>query len=68
MVLLQQDRICLSIQGHGQRRATCRCAQRTELFVVNINDFKRILQPLQQDTLQNKIAFLKEVLTVGLYN
>ncbi|KAA6420636.1 MAG: Cyclic nucleotide-binding domain containing [Trebouxia sp. A1-2] len=49
------------MQGHGQRRATCHCSQKTELFVVNIKDFKRILQPLQQDTLQSKIAFLQQV-------
>ncbi|KAL0037517.1 hypothetical protein WJX77_000810 [Trebouxia sp. C0004] len=49
------------MQGHGQRRATCRCSQKSELFVVNIKDFKRILQPLQQDTLQSKIAFLHKV-------
>ena len=49
------------MQGHGQRRATCRCSQRSELFVVDIKDFKRILQPLQQDTLQTKIAFLQQV-------
>ena len=48
-------------QGHGQRRATCCCSQNTELFVVDIQDFKRILQPLQQDTLQSKIAFLQKV-------
>ncbi|DBB02473.1 hypothetical protein WJX82_005804 [Trebouxia sp. C0006] len=49
------------MQGHGQRRASCHCSQKTELFVVNIKDFKRILQPLQQDTLQSKIAFLQQV-------
>ena len=49
------------MQGHGQRRATCCCSQKTELFVVNIKDFKRILQPLQQDTLQSKITFLQQV-------
>lgn len=49
------------MQGHGQRRATCRCSQKTELFVVSVKDFKRILQPLQQDTLQSKIAFLQQV-------
>ncbi|KAL3130956.1 Rap guanine nucleotide exchange factor-like 1 [Trebouxia sp. C0009 RCD-2024] len=49
------------MQGHGQRRATCRCSQKSELFVVDIKDFKRILQPLQHDTLQAKIAFLQTV-------
>lgn len=49
------------VQGHGRRRATCRCAQDTELFVVDIKDFQRILRPLQQGSLRAKIAFLKEV-------
>lgn len=59
------------VQGHGKRRATCRCAQNTELFTVDIKDFKRILSPLQQDSLQAKMAFLKQVLLskprTGLY-
>lgn len=29
--------------------------------MVDIKDFRRILQPLQQGSLRNKIAFLKEV-------
>ena len=31
--------------------------------MVDIKDFKRILQPLQQDTLQTKINFLNQVQT-----
>lgn len=50
-----------ALQGHGQRRATCRCTQSTELFTVNIKDFQRILSPLQHGTLQAKITFLKQV-------
>lgn len=50
------------VQGHGMRRATCRCTQNTELFTVDIKDFKRILSPLQQGSLQAKMAFLKQVL------
>ena len=49
------------VQGHGRRRATCKCTLETELFVVDIKDFRRILQPLQQGSLRSKIAFMKEV-------
>lgn len=55
------DRLHAVAQGQGQRRATCRCTQNSELFTVNIKDFQRILRPLQQGTLQAKMDFLKQV-------
>lgn len=48
-------------QGHGQRRATCRCSQNTELFTVDIKDFQRILRPLQQGSQQFKMSVLRQV-------
>ncbi len=51
------------VQGHGQRRATCRCTQNTELFTVDIKDFQRILRPLQQGSLHIKMGVLRQVLT-----
>ena len=49
------------MQGSGTRRATCKCNQPSELLAVNITDYKRILAPLQSNTLQLRMTFLKQV-------
>lgn len=53
-----------AVQGSGTRRATCKCNQPSELLAVNIADYKRILAPLQSNTLQLRMAFLKQVSNV----
>ncbi|KAK9815809.1 hypothetical protein WJX72_009912 [[Myrmecia] bisecta] len=49
------------LQGHRQRRATCVCPQRSEFFITQVEDYKRVLAPLQQGNMQARIELLKQV-------
>lgn len=57
----KSEKPILYVQGKNLRRASCRCPHFCELFLVGLDEYMRILAPLEQTFLQERVTFLRQV-------